>query len=80
MKRLIYLSIFLIIHILIAIASVVLWATIIYTSMKQYKSDNKMVASTHKKLGKLVYLGMSITSIMGITIYYYLFVYAGAVT
>lgn len=65
---------FLIVHIIIAVISVVLWATLIYKSVKGYNSHTFM-AKPHKQLAKIVYAGMTITSISGIMIYYFLFMY-----
>ncbi len=67
-----FLVVFLVVHIAIAIASVIAWAYLIYTSLKAYK--NGFNAKTHKKLGKIVFLGLSITCIMGTCIYYFLFI------
>jgi len=72
-------SAFLIVHIVIAIISVILWSKLIYSATKEYRTNNKLVRS-HKKLGQIIYVGMSITSIMGISIYYFLFMCAGKIT
>ncbi len=69
---------FLIVHIVIAIISVVLWSKLIYSATKEYKRNHKRITS-HKKLGKIIYAGMSITSVMGVSIYYFLFVCAGKI-
>ncbi len=70
---------FLIVHIVIAIISVILWSKLIYSATKEYKRrDNKPITS-NKKLGKIIYAGMSITSAMGVSIYYFLFVCAGKI-
>ena len=68
-----YMIIFLIIHILVAIVSVVLYSVLIYNALRDSVSDGEYLS--HKKLGIVVYIGMSATSIMGALIYYYLFVY-----
>lgn len=69
---------FLIVHIVIAIISVVLWTKLIYTGRRDYlKNQNQH--SSHKKLGKIVYVGMVITSVMGVSIYYFLFSCAGKI-
>ncbi|MBU1659772.1 DUF420 domain-containing protein [bacterium] len=67
---------FLIVHILVAIASVIMWTILIYTAVKQYKLQTQSFVKSHKKLGKIVYLGMSLTSAMGVLIYYFIFMYA----
>jgi len=68
-----YMIIFLIVHIIIAIVSVVLYSVLIYNALKE--SNIGVEYLSHKKLGIIVYAGMSVTSIMGALIYYYLFVY-----
>ena len=66
---------FLIVHVSIALVSVVLWSALLYSAIKSYKLEGKGVSVSHKKVGKLVLLGMSVTSFMGVTIYYLLFMY-----
>ena len=66
-----FLVVFLVVHIAIAIASVIAWAYLIYTSLRAYK--NGLNSRVHKKLGKRVFFGLSITCIMGACIYYFLF-------
>ena len=70
-----YMLIFLVIHVLVAVLSVVLYSTLIYSSIQQYIFKQEPLASNHKKMGQVVFFGMSITSIMGILIYYFLFMY-----
>ncbi len=68
-----YMIIFLIVHVIIAIVSVVLYSVLIYNALKDSNIGAEYLS--HKKLGIIVYAGMSVTSIMGALIYYYLFVY-----
>ncbi|MBU1927736.1 DUF420 domain-containing protein [bacterium] len=70
-----FMIIFLLIHILIALATVVLYSILIYSAVKEFRLKSIPIVKSHKKLGMLVYLGMSITSIMGVMIYYFLFAY-----
>ncbi len=70
-----YLLIFLVIHVLIAVLSVVLYTILIYSSTQQYIFNKEPLALNHKKMGQVVFFGMTITSIMGILIYYFLFMY-----
>jgi putative membrane protein len=65
---------FLIIHIIIALISVLSWIILIYSSAKQFK-EGQMDPGHHKRLGKKVFLGLTITSVMGCMIYLFLFVY-----
>ena len=70
-----YMLIFLVIHVLVAILSVVLYSMLIYNSTQQYIFKKEPFASNHKRMGQVVFFGMSVTSIMGILIYYFLFMY-----
>jgi len=67
---------FLIIHIIIAILSITSWIYLFITSLKLYRANQLDVIkkSSHKKVGKLIFLGLTISSIMGVWIYIYLFV------
>lgn len=66
---------FLILHVSIALASVVLWSALLYSAVKSYKLEKSGVLPSHKKFGKLVFLGITTTSYMGVGVYYLLFVY-----
>ncbi len=66
---------FLIFHIFVAIISVVAWSALIYGAVKNYKLEHQSIPKYHKKIGKLVFLGLSATSIMGVMIYFFLFIY-----
>ncbi len=68
-------AIFLAVHILIAIVSVIMWAVLIYSALRQFRLHKKPLVRSHAKIGKWVYFGMTITSIMGVMIYYFLFSY-----
>ncbi len=63
----------LIVHIIIAVASVVLWAYLLVGAHQSYALSSK-VPMTHKLYGKIVFIGMSVTSLLGILIYFLLFV------
>jgi putative membrane protein len=66
---------FLIVHVSIALASVVLWSALLYGAVKSYKLENNGVSASHKKVGKLVFLGITMASYMGVGVYYLLFLY-----
>ncbi|WP_345992849.1 DUF420 domain-containing protein [Sulfurimonas sp. HSL-1716] len=66
---------FLIVHVGIAIVSVVLWSALIYSAVKNYKVEAKGVPASHPRIGRYVFLGMTVSSSMGIVIYYLLFIY-----
>jgi putative membrane protein len=66
---------FLIIHIIIAIASIAGWLYLFITSYIAYKKDKfkTIQSSKHKKIGKAIFLSLTISSIMGVCIYIFLF-------
>ena len=66
---------FLIIHILIALVMVVSWLILISRSYKAYKKEGKDAKffKQHRIFARWVFLGISITSIMGCMIYGFLF-------
>ncbi|MBU0631240.1 DUF420 domain-containing protein [bacterium] len=66
---------FLIIHVSIAIASVTLWSALLYGAVKSYRLESSGVSSAHARFGRYVFLGMTISSFMGVAIYYLLFIY-----
>tara|TARA_B100001063_G_scaffold41173_1_gene34989 strand:+ start:7557 stop:8030 length:474 start_codon:yes stop_codon:yes gene_type:complete len=72
-----FMLIFLIIHIIIAIASISGWLYLFITSFKAYKKDKfKTIQNTkHKKIGKAIFLSLTISSYMGVCIYLFLFVF-----
>ena len=65
---------FLAVHILIAVLSVVAWSILLFNSYKSYIKEQNFNAATHKKRAKIVTLGLIVTSMMGVCIYYFLFV------
>lgn len=71
-----FLLIFLIIHIVIAIASVSGWLYLFISSIKEYKQNGleNFSNTKHKKIGKAIFLSLTISSIMGVCIYIFLFV------
>ncbi len=72
-----FMLIFLIIHIIIAIGSVSGWLYLFISSYKSYKKNHfsKIVGTKHKKIGKAIFLSLTISSIMGICMYLFLFVF-----
>ncbi len=69
-----FMLVFLTIHILIAIAAIAGWLFLFISSIKQYK-NNTFDANKHKKIGKAIFIALTISSIMGIFIYLFLFVF-----
>ncbi|MDX1296042.1 MAG: DUF420 domain-containing protein [Sulfurimonadaceae bacterium] len=70
-----FLVAFLIIHILIAIVTVAAWLFLIYSARKAYVEEGPSAPHfiEHKALGKKVFVGIAITSLMGVLIYVFLF-------
>lgn len=68
---------FLVIHIVIAVISLIAWIYLFVTSYIAYKANNidTIINSNHKKMGKLIFLGLSISSLMGVFIYLFLFIF-----
>lgn len=71
-----FLFIFLIIHIIIAILSVAGWLYLYISSFKEYKQNGfkSFNGSNHKKIGKAIFLCLTLSSIMGVAIYIFLFI------
>ncbi len=69
-----FMLVFLMIHILIAIAAVGGWLFLFISSYKDYK-NNSFNGGKHKKIGKAIFVALTISSIMGICIYLFLFVF-----
>ncbi|MEA3498690.1 MAG: DUF420 domain-containing protein [Campylobacterota bacterium] len=69
-----FMVVFLVIHILIALISVVFWSALIYGAVKRHKIEGVSLPSSHKRIGKYVFAGLTVTAIMGVMIYYFLFV------
>ena len=69
-----FLLIFLVIHIFIAIIAIAGWLYLFISSYKTYK-NNSFDGKKHKKIGKAIFTALTISSIMGICIYLFLFVF-----
>ena len=67
-----FMIVYLIVHILIAIAAILLWAYLIITSIKDYK-HNRMNNLKHKRMGKILFSLLTISCIMGTGMYGMLF-------
>lgn len=70
-----FLLTFLIIHIIIALFAVAGWLYLYIYSYKLYKNkDIESIKRTkHKKIGKWIFLSLSVSSYMGVALYYFLF-------
>ncbi|MGA1932397.1 DUF420 domain-containing protein [Arcobacter sp. YIC-464] len=71
-----FLILFLLVHIVIAIFAVAGWLYLYISSYKLYKKSGfkEFSTSKHKKIGKAIFASLTLTSIMGISIYIFLFV------
>ncbi len=67
---------FLIVHILVAIATFNLWSYQLITSVKAYRKGTLTgdVAKKHKKLARILVIGIVVTIAQGVGIYYFLFI------
>jgi len=65
---------FLIVHVIIAVAAVIGWIYLVVTSYKAYKAGDTEGMRKHKKMGRAIFGAMTVTSIMGVMIYFFLFV------
>ncbi len=66
---------FLIVHILVAIATFNLWSYQLISSVKAYRKGTLTgeVAKKHKKLARILVIGIFVTIAQGVGIYYFLF-------
>lgn len=69
-----FMLVFLSVHILIAIAAVGGWLFLFISSYKDYK-NNSFDGKKHRKIGKAIFVALTISSIMGICIYTFLFMF-----
>ncbi|MDD2839155.1 DUF420 domain-containing protein [Sulfuricurvum sp.] len=69
-----FLLIFLMIHILIALLAVGGWIYLIVSSYKSYINNTLTNHRKHRRMGRWIYTALTITSIMGCSIYLFLFV------
>lgn len=64
-----YAFIVLIFHIAIAVITVIVWAITIFMAKKLLKQNK------HKKIGLITFMGVTLTSLTGIWVYFLMFVY-----
>lgn len=67
--------IYLIVHILIAAATVVYWTLFLYRSLKAYRDEGQNAAffTKHRRLGYRLFAAITLTSLMGLSIFFYIF-------
>ena len=61
------------VHILIAVAAVGLWAWLLVDALRRFRLGGA-VGVSHKRYGLAVFAGMSVTSFLGVMIYWLLFI------
>jgi len=66
-------AIYMVIHIFIALISTLLWGYHTIRSFKEFVKT-KSVYTNYKVVGSLIFVGMTITSVMGVGVYWLLFV------
>ncbi|MBL0708500.1 MAG: DUF420 domain-containing protein [Sulfurimonas sp.] len=64
-----YALIVLVFHIIVSILTLIIWATTIFKAKKQLKQYN------HKKAGLITFMGVVMTSLTGVWVYFLMFVY-----
>lgn len=68
-----FLLVFLAVHILIALLSVGGWIYLMITSYRTYLEHGKEGMGKHRRMGKWIFAAMTLTSVMGCSIYLFLF-------
>ncbi|MDD2370251.1 MAG: DUF420 domain-containing protein [Sulfuricurvum sp.] len=68
-----FLLMFLVVHIFIAIMAVGGWIYLIIASYKSYRDGTLENSAKHRKMGRWIFVALTITSIMGCSIYLFLF-------
>jgi putative membrane protein len=58
----------------VALLSVAGWIYLIISSYKAYKAHGKEGMGKHRKIGKWIFASLTLTSIMGCSVYLFLFV------
>lgn len=69
-----FLLLFLAVHIFIALMAVGGWIYLIVTSYKTYTQLGQAAMGKHRRMGKWIFAAMTLTSIMGCSIYAFLFI------
>lgn len=68
-----FLLLFLAVHIFIALTAVGGWIYLIITSYRTYTQYGKEAMGQHRRMGKWIFAAMTLTSVMGCSIYLFLF-------
>ena len=70
----VFLNAFLIVHIIVATLSVVAWSFLLYSSYKSYMTSDAFNEKVHKYRAKIVTFSLVVTSMMGVGMYFFLFI------
>ena len=72
-----FMLVFLSIHIIIAVIALIAWVYLFISSFISYKENSmKIIKHTnHKQMGKLVFFTMTLSALMGVCIYLFLFLF-----
>jgi len=68
-----FLLLFLAVHILIALLAVGGWIYLIITSYQTYTKEGREGMTKHRRMGKWIFGALTLTSVMGCSIYLFLF-------
>jgi putative membrane protein len=68
-----FLLLFLAVHIFIALMAVGGWVYLIIASYRTYLQGGKEAMGKHRKMGKWIFAALTLTSVMGCSIYLFLF-------
>ena len=68
-----FLLLFLVIHILIALMALAGWIYLIISTYKSHQNGLLENSDKHRKMGKWIFAALTVTSIMGCSIYLFLF-------
>lgn len=68
-----FLLIFLVVHIFIALMAVGGWVYLMIASYRSYRDGTLENSQKHKKMGRWIFAALTLTSIMGCSIYVFLF-------
>ena len=68
-----FLLLFLVVHVLIALMAVGGWIYLIIASYTAYRQGGLPLPEKHRKMGRWIFAALTVTSIMGCSIYVFLF-------
>ncbi|BDY12915.1 DUF420 domain-containing protein [Hydrogenimonas cancrithermarum] len=66
-------ALYMVVHVTVALVAVVAWGYLVIRSLKTFRQRQPMFAA-HRRIGRWVFVGMALTSLMGLGVYWLLFV------